>query len=338
MNYYASGNYFDQKGIVLNSGFERATFLTNIDAQATDKLKLGVNLFGSRGTKEGITTQSDGSVTVGNDDVISLAMRMAPDKPVRDENGVFTTNDAIGDELDNPFAVATERVDETVSDNFRANVYANYDILKGLAFKTTLGFSSENETRGVYQPSTLKVTASAVDGRARITNAKRTSLLSENYLTYSTAVGNGNLTSDAFSYHALGTATGLLQPDSRLSEVEIQSQFGRVNYDFDNKYLITATVRRDGASNFAANNKYAIFPSAAIGWKVSNEDFLKDSKNISNLKVRLSYGVTGNPSISPYQSLARFASLYASSNGSTVFAITPDQPANPDLKWESSLL
>ncbi len=360
VNFYGSGNYFFQDGIVVNSDFERATFLANIDAQATDRLKLGVNLFGSRGTKNGVTTQSDGSVTVGNDDVISLAMRFAPDKAIRNEDGTFTTNDAIGDELDNPFAVATERVDETVSDNFRANVYASYDILKGLNFKSTFGFSSENETRGVYEPSTLKITASAVDGRARITNARRTTVLSENYLTYSTEVGKGNLTllggysyqkndteafgsagtgflSDAFSFHALGTATGILQPASSFSEVEILSQFGRVNYDFDNKYLLTATLRRDGASNFAANEKYAIFPSFALGWKVHNEAFLRDNETISSLKLRLSYGATGNPSISPYQSLARFASLYASSNGSTVFAITPDQPANPDLKWETSL-
>jgi len=359
MNFYASGNYFAQDGIVVNSGFKRATFLTNLDAQVTDKLKLGVNLFGSRGTKNGVTTQSDGSVTVGNDDVISLAMRFAPDKPIRDENGNFTTNDAIGDELDNPYAVATERVDETISDNFRANVYANYDLLKNLTFKTTFGLSSENENRGIYQPSSLKITASSVGGRARVTNAKRTTILSENYLTYNAEIGKGNLTllggysyqkndtkafaaagtgflSDNFSYHALTTATGLLQPASSLSQVEIQSQFGRLNYDFDDRYLLTATVRRDGASNFAANNKYAIFPSAALGWKISNEDFLIDNQTISSLKLRVSYGVTGNPSISPYQSLARFASLYASRNGSTVFAITPDQPANPDLKWESS--
>lgn len=359
VNFYASGDYFFQEGIVVNSDFQRISFLSNIDAQVTDKLKLGLNLFGRKGDKNGVTTQSDGSVTVGNDDVISLAMRMAPDKAIRDANGVFTTNDLIGDELDNPYAVATERVDETATDNFRTNVYADYSILSNLSFKTTLGLSSENETRGIYQPSTLKITASAVNGRASVANLKRTSVLSENYLTYTNEIGKGNLTllggysyqkniakangaagtgflSDNFSYYALSTATGLLQPSSAFSQVEIQSQFGRLNYDFDNKYLLTATLRRDGASNFAANNKYALFPSAAFAWRISNESFLRDSDKISNLKLRLSYGVTGNPSISPYQSLARFASIYASSNGSTVFAITPDQPANPDLKWESS--
>jgi len=128
-----------------------------------------------------------------------------------------------------------------------------------------------------------------------------------------------------------------LIPTSSLVESEIQSQFGRVNFDYDDKYLFTATVRRDGASNFAANEKYAIFPSAAIGWKISNEDFLKDSESISNLKFRASYGVTGNQAISPFQSLARFDNLYAVNNGQTINAVTPDQPANPNLKWETSL-
>ncbi len=358
VQYYVSGNFFDQTGVVVNSGFERSTFLSNVDIQATNKLKLGANLWGSRGFKNGVATQSDGSVTGGTDDAISLAARFAPDKAPF-ENGQFTTNDAIGDEVDNPFAVATERVDETTENDFRANVYLDYELLEGLSFKTTFGLSSENTRRGIYQPSTLVITASAVDGRARITDANRRSLVSENYLTYTTDFGKSALTllggysyqqtntqafsaagtgflSDNFSFHALGTATGLLQPNSSLSEVEIESQFGRVNYDFDNKLLLTATIRRDGASNFAENNKYAIFPSAAIAYKLGNEAFLRDNENISSLKLRASWGQTGNPSISPFQSLARFASLYASSNGETVFAITPDQPANPDLRWETS--
>ncbi|MBT2162286.1 SusC/RagA family TonB-linked outer membrane protein [Zobellia barbeyronii] len=359
MNFYASGNYFKQDGILVNSGFERATFLTNLDAQVTDKLKLGLNLFGSRGTKNGVATQSNGSVTVGGDDVISLAMRFAPDKGIYNEDGTFTTNDKVGDEVDNPYAVATVRDDETVTDNFRANFYANYDILKNLAFKTTFGLSTQNQTRGIYQPSTLTITAGGVGGRASFTNGTETNLLSENYLTYKNEIGKGSLTllagysyqktktnesfvagtgiiSDAFSYYGLGTVLNTLQPDAYLEETEIQSQFGRVNYDYDDKYLLTATVRRDGASNFSENEKYAIFPSAALGWKISNENFLKDSETVSNLKLRASYGVTGNPSISPYQSLAKIQSIYASSNGQTVHAITPEQPANSDLKWESS--
>ncbi|MFA9391008.1 MAG: SusC/RagA family TonB-linked outer membrane protein [Prolixibacteraceae bacterium] len=363
VNFYASGTYFNQDGILVNSGYERATFLSNIDAQVTDKLKLGLNLTGGKSTKNGVATQSDGSVTVGGDDVVSLAMRFAPDKGITNEDGTFTTNDAIGDEVDNPYAVATERKDDTEIENFRANVYLNYDILEGLTFKTTFGLSTENEFRGIYQPRTLTVTAGrGLDGRAIITEDKNASLLSESYLTYVKEIGKGELTllagysyqkttdkgfynegtgtiSDAFSYYGLYTATSLIQPtagDVYLRVKEIQSQFGRLNYDYDDKYLLTATVRRDGASNFAENEKYAIFPSGALGWKVSNESFLQDVEAITNLKLRASYGVTGNPSIAPYQSLASLATLYASRSGSTVQAITPNQPANPDLKWESS--
>ncbi len=363
VNYYASGTYFNQDGILVNSGYERASYLTNIDAQVSDKLKLGLNLTGGKSTKKGVPTQSDGSVTVGGDDVVALAMRFAPDKGIYNDDGTFTTNDQIGDEVDNPWAVATQRDDDTEIENFRANVYANYEIINGLTFKTTFGLKTKNEFNGIYMPRTLAVTAGrGLDGRAIISQDNSKSVLSENYLTYKKEIAKGNLTllagysyqkttsngfynegtgtiSDAFSYYGLYTATSLIQPtdgDVYLRVKEIQSQFGRINYDWNDKYLITATLRRDGASNFAENEKYAIFPSAALGWKLSNESFLQDVDAISNLKLRVSYGVTGNPSIDPYQSLASLATIYASSNGGTVAAVTPNQPANPNLKWESS--
>ncbi|MGJ8716196.1 MAG: SusC/RagA family TonB-linked outer membrane protein [Maribacter stanieri] len=359
INFYASANYFKQDGIIIGSDFERLTFLSNIDAQVTDKLKLGMNLFGSRGIKNGSATQSNGSVSAGGDDVITLALRYAPDQPVYNADGTYTFGNTVGDPVDNPFAVATERIDETKTDNFRANLYANYEILEGLSFKTTFGLSTENQTRGIFLPSLLTQTAGGESGRAIVDTNRETSVLSENYLTYTKEFGKSNLTllggysyqktvnenffseatgfiSDGFSYYGLGSATNILQPSSSKSDVEIQSQFGRFNYDFDDKYLLTATIRRDGASNFSANEKYALFPSAALGWKVSNENFLKDSKTISNLKFRASYGVTGNPSIGAYESLSRLETLYASSNGQTVSAVTPEQPENPNLKWESS--
>lgn len=361
INFYASGNYFDQEGIVVNSDFERVTFLSNVDANVTDKFKLGLNLFGSIGSRNGVATQSTGlnGVGGGGDDVISLAFRYAPDQPVRNPDGTFNSGNTVGDLVDNPFAVATERVDETKLDDFRANFYASYEIIKGLEFKTTLGLSTENNKQGTYNPSTLEVTAGDLGGRAAIAQGRQRDILSENYLTYKREIGKGNLTllggvsyqktttelfsaagtgflSDSFSFFNLGSATGILQPNSAFREVEIQSQFGRVNYDWDDKYLFTATVRRDGASNFARNQKYAIFPSGAIGWKVSNEEFMDGIEEISNLKFRASYGVTGNPSIAPRQSLASLLPIFASLNGATVGAITPNQPANPDLKWESS--
>ncbi|WP_299245936.1 TonB-dependent receptor [uncultured Aquimarina sp.] len=360
INFYASATYFKQEGVIINSEFERVSFLSNIDAQVTNKLKLGANIFGSRGNKDGVPTQSTGTtVNGGGDDVVSLLFRFTPDLGVQDANGLNTIN-SVGDNVDNPFAIATESIDETKTDNYRANLYANYDIFENLTFKTTFGFSTINGTQGTFSPSTLITTAGGgTGGRATITNSRSTSILSENYLTYKTEIGKGNLTllagysyqknstdrfsagaegftSDSFSYHALQTGSTQLIPTSSFSEIEIQSQFGRLNFDYDDKYLLTATVRRDGSSNFSENEKYAIFPSGAIGWKISNENFLKDSQTVSNLKLRASYGVTGNQAIVAYGSLASFASVFTPINGQTVINVTPNQVANPDLKWESS--
>lgn len=360
VNFYASTNYFKQDGVIINSEFERISFLSNIEAQVTDKLKLGMNLFGSRGDKNGVPTQSTGeTANGGGDDVVSLTFRFAPDQPLQDANGINTIN-SVGDNVDNPFAVATEGVNETKIDTYRANLYANYDIVENLTFKTTFGYSAENGTEGIFRPSTLVVTAGdGAGGRATIENFKRTNILSENYLTYTKEIGKGKLTalagysyqktaterfsagaqgftSDSFSFFNLQSGSVQLIPTSSLSEPEIQSQYGRLNFDFDDRFLLTGTVRRDGASNFAENEKYAIFPSGAIGWKLSNESFLKDHDKISNLKLRASYGVAGNQAIAPFQSLARFGSVFTPINGTTVINVSPGQVANPNLKWESS--
>lgn len=360
INFYASTNYFKQDGVIINSEFEKITFLSNVDAQVTDSFKLGMNMFGSRGAKYGVPTQSTGeTANGGGDDVVSLMFRFMPDLPIQYENGVNSTS-TIGDNIDNPYAVATESVNETKSDRFRANLYADWDIFESLNFRSTFGYSTVNENLGTFRPSTLVVTAGGgVGGRASIENLKSTTVLSENYLTYEKEIGKGDLTvlagysyqkttsegfsagaqgfiSNSFSYHNLEGSEVTAIPTSSLVEREIQSQFGRLNYDWDDKYLLTATVRRDGASNFAKNEKYAIFPSGAIGWKMSNENFLKDSKTISNLKLRASYGVTGNQAISPYQSFARLSTLFTPIDGQVTGAVVPDQAANPNLKWESS--
>jgi TonB-linked SusC/RagA family outer membrane protein len=359
INFYTSGNYFKQDGIILNSDFERLTFLSNIDAQVTDKLKFGANLFGSRGTQNGVPTQSTGdSANGGGDDVIGLVFRFSPDLGIYNSDGTFTEN-SVGEPVDNPYAVATERENKTVSDRFRANFYGSYDIIEGLNFKSTLGFSTLNEKTGTYLPSTLTISDQGNGGKATISNRQSTTVLSENYLTYSKEIGKGKFTAlagysyqkntrerfsagsiglikDNFSYQNLAGASGTIVPTSSFSESEILSQFGRVNYDYDDKYLFTATVRRDGASNFSENEKYAIFPSGAFGWKISNEDFLKENETISNLKLRVSYGVTGNQAIPSYSSFGRLTNVQGLSNGSIVSGVAPDQAANTNLRWESS--
>jgi len=359
VNYYFSGTYFDQKGIVVNSQFEKIQFLANVDAKVGDRLKIGLNSVASRSDQDGVSTQSTGSDAIGSvngggDDVVALAFRFAPDVGRFGDDGNFSQN-TVGDDIENPWAVATQITNQTKTDNSRTNVYADFKIIEGLNFKTTLGYRTQNSTEGYFKPSTFVLSA----GGGFLESIKRTNFLNENYLTYTAPVGNGNLTATAgHSYQKNTTeafeagARGLLTDafsfynleageidqrtvDSRFSESEIESLFGRVNFDWADKYLITATVRRDGASNFAANNKYAIFPSVAFGWKISKESFLLDNPTVSNLKLRASYGLTGNQAIGPYESLSIYRVQPPSEVGGA-FGVDLAREANPDLKWETS--
>ncbi len=359
VNYYVSGTYFDQKGIVVNSDFEKVQFLANIDIQASDRLKIGMNSIASRSEQDGVSTQSTGSDAIGSvngggDDVVALAFRFSPDVGRFGDDGNFSQN-PVGDAIENPWAVATQIRNETKTDNARTNVYADFKIIEGLNFKTTLGYRTQNSTEGYFKPQTFVLSA----GGAFLESVKRTNLLNENYLTYTTPFGQGSFTATAgHSYQKNTTegleagARGLLNDafewynleagqidqrtiDSRFSESEIESIFGRANFEWANKYLVTATVRRDGASNFAENNKYATFPSIAFGWKLSNESFMVDNSTISNLKLRASYGLTGNQAIGPYESLSTFDVQPPGQVGGA-FGVNLAREANPDLKWETS--
>ncbi len=359
VNYYISGTYFDQEGIVVNSDFERIQFLANVDARVNDRVKIGLNSVVSRSDQDGVSTQSTGSDAIGSvngggDDVVSLAFRFTPDVFRFNEQGNFSQN-TVGDDIENPWAVATQISNNTQSDNSRTNLYADIKILEGLNFKTTLGYRTQNSTERYFKPQTFVLS----QGGAFLENVTRTGLLNENYLTYTTPVGFGNLTATAGHSYQRNTTEGFeagarelfsdvfttnnlelgqidqRTVDSRFSESEIESVFGRLNLDWADKYLITATVRRDGASNFAANNRFAIFPSFAVGWKVSRENFLLDHSTISNLKLRASWGQTGNQAIGPFESLSVF-NVQPPADVDGAFGVELAREANPDLKWETS--
>lgn len=360
VNYYLSGTYFDQEGIVVNSAFDKIQFLANVDAKVGERLKVGMSSIASRSEQNGVSTQSTGkdaigSVNGGGDDVVALAFRFSPDVGFFNSEGNFSQN-TVGDDIENPWAVATQIRNETKTDNARTNMYADFKILEGLNFKTTLGYRSQNGTEGYFKPQTFVLSA----GGAFLESVKRTRLLNENYLTYTTGLGKANVTATAgHSYQKSTTegleagARGLLTDafewynleagqidqrtiDSRFSESEIESVFGRLNLEWADKYLLTGTVRRDGASNFAANNKFAIFPSVAVGWKVSRENFLVDHGTISNLKLRASYGLTGNQAIGPYESLSSYRVQPPSEIGGA-FGVDLAREGNPNLKWETSI-
>jgi len=358
MNYYLSGTYFDQDGIILNSGFKRYSITSNIEIKATERFKVGLNLFARRTQQDGARTQ-EGSGGANNSGVVAAAFKFGPDQPIRDANGDYTLA-RLSDAHDNAVAVATEYVNENVTDRFQGNLFAEYRIFDNLSFRTTLGASANNGRGGQYTPTTLQG-GRGVGGDGRVSGSKSSLLLNENYLTYAKEFGIHNLSvmggysyqisrgenwsgrsrsypTDAGLYWALGAGSVFQRPSSGFSEWELASWYGRVNYGINNKYLFTFNARYDGSSVFSEGNKWAFFPSGAFAWNMGDEAFIQNIETISFWKWRVSYGVTGNRAIRPYQTLAslRAVDVLAIEGGVPVNAITIDNVANENLSWEST--
>jgi len=356
VNYYVSGAYFDQKGVIINSNFNRFSITSNLDVQATQKLKIGLNLFAQRSESDGVRTQEgSGGLTPG---VVASAFKFEPDQPIYRPDGTFTVA-RLNDPIDNPYAIATSLIDQNVTDRFQGNMFAEYDVLENLKFRTTFGATAHAGRNGQHSPTTV-TEGRNVGGDARINASRSTLFLNENYLTYNKTVGEAhnfsamagysfqsseseswgargqNFITDAFSYWNLGSSAVWQTPNSAFTDWQISSYYGRVNYSFADRLLFTFNARYDGSSTFSRNNKWAFFPSGAVAWNMKNEKFLDTSDLISFWKWRGSYGITGNQAISPYQTLARFSSVFTVLNGAPVNAVRPTTVANDNLTWETT--
>lgn len=357
VNYYVSGSIYDQKGIVINSGYKRYSVTSNMDIQANDRLKFGINLFARRTNKDGVLTQ-EGSGGSNGSGVIASAFKFSPTMGVYDDDGNFTIAN-YGDPHDNPVAIASQRTNDDLNDRLQSTLFTEYDILDALKLSVTLGASINNRRQGQYTPTTLNAGANT-GGSASIGAWKSTDLINENYLTYSKDFGVNSLTvmggysyqsssdevwlarsqsfiSDASLYWDLDGGAVAQLPVSGLTESEIQSFYGRVNYSLFNRFLFTFNARYDGSSRFAKQNKWAFFPSGAFAWNLGDEAFMSGIDMLDQLKLRMSYGQTGNQAIDAYQSLARFSTVgSAAVNNSVVNAVNPTSVANDNLTWETT--
>nr|GFD02392.1 hypothetical protein [Tanacetum cinerariifolium] len=154
------------------------------------------------------------------------------------------------------------------------------------------------------------------------------------YWSQSLGASTNGLLDNAYSYYNLGVGATPNTPSSDYQEYALLSYFARANYTFKNRYLLTVTDRIDGASRFGINSKYANFPSAAIAWRISQEDFLRENSTITDLKLRLGYGRTGNNTIGNYVSLDQLGSNQYVFNGTRTSGITTGSLGNPSLQWE----
>jgi TonB-linked SusC/RagA family outer membrane protein len=360
-SYRASFNYFNQEGIIKNSNLTRYTGKINVTQKAfKDRLYFEANITGSQIDEDRLPI---GSRTGFEGDLIINALQANPTWPVYDSTGVpFQVNQQ---NKRNPIAMLEYTEDKTKTNRILASISGELEIIKGLDYKINFGIDNSVAVRRINQSQKLNYMVSDM-GRGDINNRELTTYLVEHTLTYSnTFAGIHRINALAgFSYqHFLirgyniitrgyesdevlytnnlqASSTDLSEPSSYALINEMQSFFGRVNYNLLEKLLITATLRRDGSSKFGENVKYGNFPSFAVAWRISQHDFIKDLNVFNNLKLRLGWGQTGNQEIGSKHSL--FA-LSAQDNAKAVLdASTITQgyvltkTPTPDVTWETT--
>ncbi len=372
--YALSVGYFDQEGIIINSGFKRYSARLNLDSKVSDFLKVGSNLAYSR-TVADVAKTGGGinglqNIQSPNGSVVASAIFYNPVIPVRDEDGNFTFDNTStqgnggGNQanvpFENPIAYATLATNESFSNRLLGSVFAEFQLLKTVSFKSSFSVDVFDNKQNRYEPSTIREGLIAPNGFAHVGSTSTVSWLSENIFSYDFTFGedhrlNGvagftyqdfhnesfsssaaDFVNDVVSFNDLSSGNIQYPSQSNLFDWALESYLGRLNYSFKDRYLFTFTGRIDGSSRFGKNNKYAFFPSGSFAWRLSQEEYLSSSKVISNLKLRASVGITGNQEIPVYQSLARLGVNRYTINGEPVVGISPTGVANPGLRWEKT--
>ncbi|WP_025763392.1 SusC/RagA family TonB-linked outer membrane protein [Dyadobacter tibetensis] len=349
--------YRNENGIIRESWLKRYSGRFVFDSQIKPWLKVG----GSMGYNDQNESQID---PLGGGGIIAMrqVLEALPIIPVKYPDGRWGGNeDYPGMEGGgNPVNVLKERLFYLKTQTLLGNVYSNISFGKDLQLRTSLGTNIINQRNDYYGGRTLNYISRNQGGDAYVRNDRYNSWQFENYLTYNKKIGTDhninallglswqhvdqfyaqarsqNFQDDYFAYNNLGAGATAVAPTSGASAYGLNSYFGRVNYNLKDKYLITFTGRADGSSKFGSANRFAFFPSAALAWRLSEEDFVRNIPAISNLKVRASYGVTGNSEITAYQALAGMGNYSVIFNGGRAIGIGINRLANPDLRWEKT--
>ena len=358
MRFLFSGNYMKQDGIQIGSDFERYGVRFNLDAEVNPRFRMGTSLSLTTVNRNAPRVEN-GSIGAGANGMLA-AMQFDPSLSPRDANGNWTLSAILGEQVENPVANASELIDRSTTSRVVGSFWGELAISEALKLRSTFGGTFSFDGAEYYAPRTVAPGRSAGgDSYIAATPLPARQLVNENTLTYRRALGPGRIDvlggfsvqtahseldtakaqgcpSDATTYYAYGSCRTLRPPYSGTSEWALVSYLGRINYEVSNRYLFTLTGRTDGSSRFGANNKWAFFPSAAFAWRVSDEPFLAKQSFFDDLKLRLSYGKTGNQAINPYQSLDQLGVCWYSTGGVEINALCPTSTeGNPDLRWET---
>lgn len=348
--------YRDEEGLIKSSYLKRFSGRLVFDSQLKKWLKVGGSL--------NYIDQKENQIDFGSSgiEVLREILEQLPIIPVKFPDGSWASNENYPnvESAPNPIQVLTDRTNIYKTANTIGNVYANITLAKGLELRTTFGTSITGVTNNLYAGRNLNFISRSQGGQATVSNTDTHYWQTESYLTYNKKISdihsftgllgvswqhsnyynfraaNWNFSDDFFQTNNLGVGSNPQTPASGTSAYGLNSYFGRINYGLKEKYLLTVSGRVDGSSKFGGSNRYAFFPSAALAWRLSQEEFIKNIPVISNLKLRTSYGETGNSEINAYQALAGLSSYGVIFNDTRVTGIGVGRLPNSALKWEKT--
>ncbi|MET0394394.1 MAG: TonB-dependent receptor [Chitinophagaceae bacterium] len=353
----SSLGYLNQQGILDRNRFERYSLNLKIDHTASKKFRIGTSLNGSYNLGTGVAS-SNGQTQ----NLFGVIQNLIMFKPIYLPGQSYDEIDPETLSVSNPRVFINDSYKKTPFTKIILNAYGEYNILRDLELRASLSGVITNSENGEFYPSTTSW-GEPRSGLAQLNTASTLNWLQTNTLTYRKRFRGGHslntmlgveansAVAKSFDMQAEGFDLQSINPLDDISQGKVLSrkpttfkqksnrfsQFGRINYNFANKYYATATLRRDGSSKFGAGKKYAWFPSAALAWTVSGERFMQRQHLFDNVKLRASFGVTGNDRIPPYQSLANGTVVFYPSAGATNDpGIAFVSIANPDLKWETT--
>lgn len=354
--YSINGNLFNQDGIIIDTGFKRASFGLNLDQSINDNIRVKTSINASKTVNDRAEVND-----TALENTVNAANYASPTLEPFQEDGSFTDlqDFAFADPLSNPLAQALDVERITEISRLLGTVAVEMKLNEAFQLTGRLGIDFNNFFDDNYLGRTVRFGEPA--GSAIKSSTENTSYLAELLLDYNKVSGDhkfnavGGVTwqnedikfiltgangfvSDDLQGADLSAGENPRTPESGQSKSLLLSGLGRFNYIYKDKYLFTLTGRADGSSRFGNENKWGFFPSGSFAWRISNEDFLQSSETISNLKLRLSYGLSGNQEIGSYQSLSRIESnnYILGAGDNLAIGLSPANIGNPDLKWETT--
>lgn len=353
ISYYVSANHFDQRGVVGSSGYERMNARANLDVTASDR----INLSGSLAFAWETIDRVEGDASTSG--VVPFAVANQPMFPVRAEDGSFNGLGSgfppNGLNYPNGIAMAAFNWTETRTRRTLGNFEARIQLAAPLALTSRAGFDVLTLRENQWEdPGVEGLFASGVDGVAKTGYSTGDRFVLDNYLTYEPSAWGGHdvtitagssleitnressfVRGEGFSnphFTRVRNATNIIVGDATESTNRLIGVFSRVDYSLADRYLLTGNLRADGSSRFGPNNRWGVFPAVSASWLVSEEDFFPVGSTLEDLRLRVSYGITGTQAIGDYP----YQGLFGTANYGSESGLAPNSLANPGLKWEGT--